>query len=91
MPNALSSPPRTEALQGNIGDSFPDDNSSSNPLAHVDSRGPVLDIGLLDHLTPACIDGQHTERPYSALLTYMANRPAGNFLKEYSNVQIIDD
>lgn len=59
MPDAPSCLPRPDSPQDNIDDSFLDDQSSSNPLAYAGPRGPALDRGLLQHLTPEGIWGYH--------------------------------
>lgn len=57
MHDDLSHLPRTENPQDNIDDSFSDDHSSSNPLTYAGPRGPALNGTLLNHLTPAGIEG----------------------------------
>lgn len=91
MPGALSRLQCTDAPQDIIGDSFPDDNSFSNPLVYAAPRGPVLDGVLFDLLTPAGIVGHYTEGPLSALLTDTADRTAEQILTEAPTVRIIDD
>lgn len=61
MPGTLSRLPRSDTPQPSIGESFPDDPSSSSPLASAGPRGLVLDGAFLDYLTPAGVEGQHSE------------------------------
>lgn len=61
MPEAFSRLPRTGAPKDNTDDAFSDDHPSSNPAAFAGHRGTVPDDGFLDYLTPAGIEGHHTE------------------------------
>lgn len=59
MPDSLSRRPCSDTPQQRIDDSFRDNPSSSSLLAYAGPRGPILDGVLVDHLTPAGVEGQH--------------------------------
>lgn len=59
IPDALSRLPRFD--QSIFGDFSPDDPSSSDLLSHLGPRAPVLGAALLDHLTPAGVEDDHSE------------------------------
>lgn len=56
-----------------IDDSIPEDPSSSSSLAYLGPGGPALVNVLLDHLTPAGVEGQRLKWSLPPLLTDTAN------------------
>lgn len=91
MSDALSRFPRADIPQQPVDDPFRDDPSPSSPLGYAGPRRPVLDGVLLDHLTPASVEGQRAECWFFAFLKKTADPLAENFLSEAPFAEFVQD